>query len=371
MSHQEDDEIETLKRKLRAAEQRAEEERQEREAAEKRAGAAEQRAGAAEQRAGAAEQRAGAAEQRAEEERQEREAAEKRAEKERQEREAAEKRLAEEKEQSDNTSLPKFLELCHNHLSLPLPVQTDLSLTTGGPTTSPNGRKHPTYLRPWEDFPQLHQHYFDQAYKLLCPDDDPPKLFTPRIVIEELGHKLCRRPLASESDLQSYERFAVEGMVREVMEQLMKIPEAKDLLHGCDEMEFENHLNTLSDKAEEVVQRQEVAQHQKGAMDQVETQVDHQRRSAIDQACVFRNAQGDRSLLFVREYKAAHKLTVEYLRAGLRPMEVREEVIQRATIPTDPEEKLKYNADRLVSAAVTQTFEYMIDNGLEYSRAAT
>src|SRR5271154_1648689 len=303
MSHQEDDEIETLKRKLRAAEQRAEEERQEREAAEKRAGAAEQRAGAAEQRAGAAEQRAGAAEQRAgaaeqragaaeqraEEERQEREAAEKRAEKERQEREAAEKRLAEEKEQSDNTSLPKFLELCHNHLSLPLPVQTDLSLTTGGPTTSPNGRKHPTYLRPWEDFPQLHQHYFDQAYKLLCPDDDPPKLFPPRIVIEELGHKLCRRPLASESDLQSYERFAVEGMVREGMEQLMKIPEAKDLLHGCDEMEFENHLNTLSDKAEEVVQRQEVAQHQKGAMDQVETQVDHQRRSAIDQACVFRN----------------------------------------------------------------------------------
>src|SRR5271170_4900841 len=226
MSHQEDDEIETLKRKLRAAEQRAGAAEKRAGAAEQRAGAAEQRAGAAEQRAGAAEQRAGAAEQRAEEERQEREAAEKRAEKERQEREAAEKRLAEEKEQSDNTSLPKFLELCHNHLSLPLPVQTDLSLTTGGPTTSPNGRKHPTYLRPWEDFPQLHQHYFDQAYKLLCPDDDPPKLFTPRIVIERLGHKLCRRPLASEPDLQSYERFAVEGMVGEVMEQLMKIPEA-------------------------------------------------------------------------------------------------------------------------------------------------
>jgi hypothetical protein len=178
MSHQEDDEIEILKCQLRAAEQRA-----------------------------------SVAEQRAEEERQERE--------------ATEKRLAEEKEQSENTTFPKFLELCHNHLSLPLKVQTDLSLTTGGSTTRPNGRKHPTYLRPWEDFPQLHQHYFDQAYKLLCPDN-PPKLFTPRIVIENLGPKLCRRPLASEPDVQSYERLAVEEMVREVMEQLMKMktPEA-------------------------------------------------------------------------------------------------------------------------------------------------
>ena len=70
-------------------------------------------------------------------------------------------------------------------------------------------------------------------------------------------------------------------------------------------------------------------------------------------ACVFRNIDGNRSLLFVREYKAAHKLSVEYLRAGLRPMNVREDVVQRPTIPQGPSEKLKYNVDRLVAAAVT------------------
>jgi Phosphotransferase enzyme family len=255
-------------------------------------------------------------------------------------------------ERSENTALPKFLELCHKLFSEPLRVQTNRSLTTKGSITSPRGKKHPTHLRPWHDFPQLQLHYFDRAYSMLCPEESSPhKLFSSRIALEDLGRTLCRRPLASEKDLESYERFAVEEKVKDVMEQLMKIPEAQSLLNECDEVEFENHLNTLSDNAEEVLERQ--------------------KRSRTDQACVFRNIHGDRSLLFVREYKAAHKLSVEYLRAGLRPMNLREEVVQRPMIPQDVGEKLNYNADRLVAAAVTQTFEYMIENGLEFSCIST
>ena len=131
----------------------------------------------------------------------------------------------------------------------------------------------------------------------------------------------------------------------------MKMSEAQALLNNCDEIEFENHLNNLSENAGEVLARQ--------------------KRSRIHQACVFRNIQGNRSLLFVREYKAAHKLSVEYLRAGLHPMNLREDVVQRPTIPQNPGEKLNYNADRLVAAAVTQIFQYMIKNGLEFSCIGT
>jgi hypothetical protein len=131
----------------------------------------------------------------------------------------------------------------------------------------------------------------------------------------------------------------------------MTIPEAQDLINSCKELEFENHLSSLSENAEEVLERQ--------------------KRSRVDQACVFSNIDGNRSLTFVREYKVAHKLTIQYLRAGLRAMDVRKEVVQRLTIPQEPGEKLNYNANRLVAAAVTQTFEYMIDNGLEFSSIAT
>jgi hypothetical protein len=265
---------------------------------------------------------------------------------------AAEERAGAAEERSENTTLPKFLELCHKFFSEPLRVQTDRSLTTKGSITSPRGKKFPTYLRPWHDFPEQQQHYFDRAYSLLCPDDSSPRrAFSSRVALEDLGHTLCRRPLASEKDLESYERFAVEEKVKDVVEQLMKMREAQTLLNHCNEIEFENHLNTLSDNAEEVLARQ--------------------KRSRTDQACVFRNIHGNRSLLFVREYKAAHKLSVEYLRAGLRPMNLREDVVQRLMIPQDPGEKLNYNADRLIAAAVTQTFEYMIENGLEFSCIGT
>jgi predicted type IV restriction endonuclease len=37
------------------------------------------------------------------------------------------------------------------------------------------------------------------------------------------------------------------------------------------------------------------------------------------------------------------------------------------TIPTNPCKSLNYNADRLTGATITQTLEYVIKNGLEYS----
>lgn len=56
----------------------------------------------------------------------------------------------------------------------------------------------------------------------------------------------------------------------------MKIPEAQALLNQCNEIEFENHLITLSDNAEEVLERQ--------------------KRSRTNRACVYRNIQDNCSL---------------------------------------------------------------------------
>ena len=44
--------------------------------------------------------------------------------------------------------------------------------------------------------------------------------------------------------------------------------------------------------------------------------------------------------VFCGEYKAPHKLTVEYLPAGLRPMDLREKMVQRLTTPQELEQKL-------------------------------
>ena len=49
-------------------------------------------------------------------------------------------------------------------------------------------------------------------------------------------------------------------------------------------------------------------------------------------------------------------------------MNIPEDVINRITIPTDPEDKFVYHSEWLTAAALTQTYGYMIENGLEYSK---
>jgi hypothetical protein len=78
----------------------------------------------------------------------------------------------------------------------------------------------------------------------------------------------------------------------------------------------------------------------------------------------------------LKEYKPAHKLSVFNLRAGLLradsgSMNVPKDVINRITIPQDPADKFVYHSERLVAAALMQTYSYMIENGLEYSQLAT
>ncbi|KAK9342304.1 hypothetical protein V1522DRAFT_416544, partial [Lipomyces starkeyi] len=44
----------------------------------------------------------------------------------------------------------------------------------------------------------------------------PRSFFSSRLALQDFGRRLCRRRLASEADLQSYERFAVEEQVYDV-----------------------------------------------------------------------------------------------------------------------------------------------------------
>ncbi len=78
-------------------------------------------------------------------------------------------------------------------------------------------------------------------------------------------------------------------------------------------------------------------------------------------------------MAYVLEYKAPHKLTPPHLRAGLRPMDMHDAVVNRSTVPAtgDAAVLFQYHADRLVAAAVTQTFHYMIEGGLQYGLLTT
>ena len=52
-------------------------------------------------------------------------------------------------------------------------------------------------------------------------------------------------------------------------------------------------------------------------------------------------------------------------------MDIPKEVINRPTIPIDPEEKFGYNADRLVAAILIKIYSYMLESGIEYGYIVT
>lgn len=243
-----------------------------------------------------------------------------------------------------NISFGEYLEACHRYISKPLAIETNRALTTKGSITSPTGRLCPTFLRHWSEFAREQQSLFDEVYRILHPSSSPPaQVFAPVLVIEDRGRRACRCPLVREAGLMTHQEAEVEEPVTEVISQLVRIPAAQCRFALGDGITIENHTNRFSEEPGQE-QKQEFAP----------------RRPSSYQNCIYRRKDDDRTLLYISEYRAAQKLPDSYLRAGLRPMNMWEEVVQRLTIPVDPSGKLKYNAERLSCAAVTQAFEYMI-----------
>ncbi|CAL3961971.1 unnamed protein product [Diplocarpon coronariae] len=227
----------------------------------------------------------------------------------------------------------------------------------------------PTLLKPWTDFPDLQQQLFERIYEYIPRNAE---LFSSTQYLTELGQDLCDRPLASEKDLEAYQRLAIERPTTHIISHLQQIEEARREFNLSGGIIFENHANTLSDSNEEVQQSlQDLRISSKG-----QASSSNPKPRNADQICVYKEADGTQNLCMVVEYKPSHKLSVFNLRAGLMQadkgsMNIPEDVINRITIPTDPEDKFVYHSEWLATAALTQTYAYMIENGLEYSKLTT
>ncbi|EGD92990.1 hypothetical protein TESG_00550 [Trichophyton tonsurans CBS 112818] len=275
----------------------------------------------------------------------------KRADEERKRADEERKRADEAEDLNRPTSFEEFLIACHIYITVPITVQTDSSLTTKGSITAPTGRYCPTFLEPW-DFHSAQQSLFDEAYKFLHPSNASElRVFPPRQVLEHQGRAACRYPLGSEGDLQRHQFLEVENPIYDTFQALAAIPAARERFSLADGVVFENHLNSTT----------EIPRDNEAPV--------IPRTVKPDQNCIFHQVNGERNLIYVTEYKAAHKLTDDFIRSGLYQMNMYEEVVQRAILPDkdDKDGNAQYNAKRLTCAALTQTFDYMIGQGLEYS----
>ena len=278
------------------------------------------------------------------------------------------RKQAEERNQA--TSFPEYLLACHKHLHCTMTIQTDPTQSTQGGTTKPDERVRPVLLSPWLHFLKTQNDTWDEIYQFHIKAEFP-RAFLSEIAVEAIGLDHAQRPIASEDDLRNIQRYTVETRVSDIVKHLKKLPGAIEQFNLGDDLTFENHTNTLSERNEEVAE--ELAMEERNLVNPNLRTPPFDLR--IDQLCVNTTSEGVKSLVFIAEYKPPHKLTIATVRRGLEVLSrtTFEAVVNRLTKPSkgDVDGLFEYHSEKLVATVITQTFAYMIHGGVEYAYITT
>ena len=287
--------------------------------------------------------------------------------------------------QTQDTTLPEFLDACHMHLFLGLSIQEDKDSSTKGDPANADKKLRPDNLREWTSFPEEQVTLWED---IMDTQFITERHFSPLLVLRDIGKEVRGRMLSSELDLSYFERQTVESRVSSVVKELYANPRLREIFHLNGDVAFENHANTLTDEskvvegidslslaAEQPRYSQRLAAKQSGkpgssypGQSLARTREPARARTSrprADQFCVYNKGPERKIPAFIIEYKAPHKLSTAHIKAGLQDMEI--DRVVRYQEGEKPEDICR----RAVAAVITQTFSYMVEGGLEFGYVCT
>ncbi|GKZ33301.1 hypothetical protein AbraIFM66950_003144 [Aspergillus brasiliensis] len=218
------------------------------------------------------------------------------------------------------SNLFAFLEECHK-LSLAICFQTNMSKTYHG-SIDPFGRLRPKRIIPWEAFPAFQQ----AIWKTI--DDEDPEFFTQRAFASKDQLKLIRdgatRPIASESQLQFFQRETVNNHVQSILVELNENGRLcrRFNIHGYVRSEDEDNDN--------------------------------------DQFYIHVKSDEQEIPLYAVQYQTPHVLSMAEISAGLHEMDLDDDFISSNGGSFDK------HATWVVAAVITQLFSNMVNIGVQY-----
>ncbi|BDD55464.1 hypothetical protein MPDQ_003446 [Monascus purpureus] len=109
--------------------------------------------------------------------------------------------------QTQETTLPEFLDACHVHLFLGLSIQKDRDSSTKGDPANADRKLRPTKVREWTSFPREQAGIWED---LMDTDFATERHFTPLLALKEYGKEARERMVSSELDLGYFQRQTVE-----------------------------------------------------------------------------------------------------------------------------------------------------------------
>ncbi|KAG2421591.1 hypothetical protein HFD88_005566 [Aspergillus terreus] len=294
-------------------------------------------------------------------------------------REQAEDRL---RFQTQQTTLPEFLDACHTHLFLGLSIQKNKDSSTKGDPANADRKLRPNKIREWTSFPAEMASIWED---LMDTEFATERHFTPLLALMEYGKEVRERMVSSELDLGYFQRQAVESRVATVVRQLHANPRLREVFCLNGDITFENHANTLTDESNVVAEMSSLSLSRRQPRRSVRLaaksskigpsaqppgrgQTATRQRTArprADQFCVYNKGPEGKAPAFIIEYKAPHKVSLAHIRAGLQDMDLDE--VLRLQEGESPEDICR----RAVGAFITQAHSYMVPAGVESGLVCT
>ncbi|KAM3552241.1 hypothetical protein MY1884_003652 [Beauveria asiatica] len=293
-----------------------------------------------------------AARAREENERREKEEAKAREENERREKEEAKAREENERRKSQKTTLAEYLYNCHFDLYQKLRLAGPSESSTGL-ATSVDGKYYPRWLRPWQAFTDNgRREHFDDIIRI-CGER---RLFQQESTTRDNGINFERKKAGYENAIDHFEKTAVEDPTWMILEPVWADRELRQKYQITD-LTFINGIRNFKDLNEDI---------------EAETKTGRGKQQP-DGGGIRTGIDENESPAFMYDYKAAHKFAVEDLEAALEKETLFMDVYEWAQTEqykTDSTLRTKEREAARIAMALIQVFNYMLWYGVGYGYVA-
>ncbi|RSL66078.1 hypothetical protein CEP54_003938 [Fusarium duplospermum] len=255
----------------------------------------------------------------------------------------------------NRTTLDEYMTSCHELISSGFAVETDPRELSLGYADLPKDKPCPK-LKPWADFIHQQRLTFGKLYDVLGSET---RVFENRDVMERLWKgRSPRKPIGDETFFRFFMRDSLEKPVAHIISELAKIEKVREAFDIGDGIEFAEKQDFVIDTS--------------GAAYDGHLSVPCTPGSCVDREYEAQSVQ--LQVISVVDWRLPHMLTTPRLRAGLREMDVFDEVANRESmLPAcrDSTARFRYHAEKLTAYALTDAYDQMIEEGLEYGLVTT
>ncbi|KAK0629986.1 hypothetical protein B0T17DRAFT_491294 [Bombardia bombarda] len=308
-------------------------------------------------------------------ERREKEEAKAREQAERREKEEAKAREEAERRKNQRTTLEEYLYNCHFYLYEKLGLADKSKSSTG--FTKVEGKYYPKWLRPWTSFTNTQRQHHFEAIRTVC---GKKRLFHQESTTRDLGTTIHRKRAGNENAVDHFEKLAVEDPVWEILRPVWDEEELRKE-YRCMGLRFSNNVRDFTQPSGgNLVGEEDPSDERQGRRRRTgpNKRVASEQRvkpppTKPDGAGVRTRLGGDESLAFVYDYKAAHKVALEYLKPAVAKEKLFMEVMERinsSKTQSDAELRGQDKAEALIAMALTQVFDYMVRYEVAYGYIA-